>query len=169
MGTRRKIMEACVRSRLTYGTQAMSPKEAELQRLETCWRQCLRSMVRNGWRRKPTPEDSDEKNYHLVYTNTQIEEIVQCMPIRDFIVMQHLKYIAHVCRQPNDAITKKLLFSSPSCAYSTVTRGLRYRTYLAYQSNKLNGRPNRERISLSCFIVNSGGRAQLYNVTLYKS
>ena len=110
-------MEACVRSRLTYGTQAMSPKEAELQRLETCWRQCLRSMVRNGWRRKPTPEDSDEKNYHLVYTNTQIEEIVQCMPIRDFIVMQHLKYIAHVCRQPNDAITKKLLFSSPSCAY----------------------------------------------------
>ena len=75
-------------------------------------------MVRNGWRRKPTPEDSDEKNYHLVnYTNTQIEEIVQYMPTRDFVVMQHLKYIAHVCRQPNDAITKKLLFSSPSCAY----------------------------------------------------
>ena len=51
---------------------------------------------RNGWWRKPIPEDSDKKNYHLVYKNTQIEEIVQCMPIQDFIVMQHLKYIAHV-------------------------------------------------------------------------
>ena len=34
--SRRKILEACVRSHLLYGTSAWNPKEREMQKLESC-------------------------------------------------------------------------------------------------------------------------------------
>ena len=58
--TRRKILESCVRSRLTYGTAAWFPNEQELKKLEGCWNQCLRNMVKGGWKRKHVPESDDE-------------------------------------------------------------------------------------------------------------
>ena len=47
-------------------------------------------------------------------TNEELENIMKTMPLRDVIYSHHLKYIAHVCRAENTAITKKLLFAKPS-------------------------------------------------------
>ena len=41
MATRMKLMEACVRSRLTYGTQAWYLNEVHLKKLESCWMDLL--------------------------------------------------------------------------------------------------------------------------------
>ena len=71
-------------------------------------------MVKGGWARQPTPEGEEEVNYRFQYKNTEIEEIVQTMPLSNFIEKQYHKYIAHICRCPNTAITKKLLFAKAS-------------------------------------------------------
>ena len=111
--SRRKILESCVRMRLTYGTQAWFPKEQELQRLESCWHEILRSMVKGGWSRRKPPDNSDETVYAFKYNNQQIEQILKTSPLRDAIYQQHLRYIGHVCRMPNNSIPKCLLFAQP--------------------------------------------------------
>ena len=83
MRTKRKILEACVRSRHTYATQAALPNEKQLKKLEACWYQLLRSMVKGGWVREQSQEESDEENYIFVYTNKEVEKIVQTMPIQN--------------------------------------------------------------------------------------
>ena len=112
--TRRKLLESCVRSRLTYGTQAWFPNEQQMRKLEICWFQCLRSMVKGGWKRIETSDHSDEVDYTFVYSNQELERILKTVPLRDFIYSQHLKYIAHICRAENTAITKKMLFAKPT-------------------------------------------------------
>ena len=67
INTRRKILEACVRSRLTYGTAAWFPNEQELQKLENCWNQFQRDMVKGGWKRRNA--EGDEADYAFVYSN----------------------------------------------------------------------------------------------------
>ena len=83
MRTKRKILEACVRSRLTYATQAVLLNEEQLKKLEACWYRLLRSMVKGGWVREQSQEESDEENYSFVYTNKEVKKIVQTMPIRN--------------------------------------------------------------------------------------
>ena len=48
MATKKKLMEVCVRSRLTYGTQAWYTKEDCLIKLESCSMELLRQMVKGG-------------------------------------------------------------------------------------------------------------------------
>lgn len=107
MNTRRKLIEACVRSRLVC-TQACFPLEKEMKKIESCWAQHLRYMVKGGWARKGEDGDNDSR---FLYRNNEIEEIVGSMPLRYFVEKQHLKYIAHVCTGPNTSLTKKLLFA----------------------------------------------------------
>ena len=114
--TRRKMLEACVRSRLTYGLQACYPKESEMKKLESCWVGFMRRMVRGGWKRRE-PENEDEEEYSFVYTNERIRGIIQAMPLRSFIEAQYLKYIGHVCRSTNSNLTKIMLFAQPSRRY----------------------------------------------------
>ena len=45
MCTRKKLLEACVRSRLVYGTQASLPNEKQMKKLEACWYRILRNMI----------------------------------------------------------------------------------------------------------------------------
>ena len=113
--TRRKILEACVRSRLLYGIDAVLPSEVQIKRLETCWMECLRSMVKNGWKRRNIGEDveAEDVDYRFIYTNQQIQSILHTTPIRNTINAQHLKYIGHVCRAENTCLTKKVLFAKP--------------------------------------------------------
>ena len=61
MRTKRKILEACVRSRLTYATQAVLPNEKQLKKLEACWYRLLRSMVKGKWVGEQSQEESDEE------------------------------------------------------------------------------------------------------------
>ena len=104
MSTKKKLLEACVRSRLTFGVQAWLPKEEEIRKLEVCWFQCLRNMVKGGWRRR----NREEGEYQFVYSNADLQNIVKTCPLRSFIYTQHLKYIAHVCRAENTDLTKVL-------------------------------------------------------------
>ena len=94
--TRRKLLESCVRSRLTYGTQAWFPNEQQMRKLEICWSQCLPSMVKGRWKRIETSDHSDEVDYTFVYSNQELERILKTVPLHDFIYSQHLKYIAHI-------------------------------------------------------------------------
>ena len=64
-------------------------------------------MVKGVWKHK----NADEGEYSFQYTNQQAQGIVQTFPLREFMHAQYLRYIAHVCRQQNGSITKKLLFA----------------------------------------------------------
>ena len=116
MYTRRKILYASVRSRLTFGTQACLPKEHQMKKLEACWAECLRSMVGGGWRRKKTEAD-EEENYSFVYTNDDVMKITKAAPLRNYVYAQYLKYIGHICRSNNKSIVKKIFFSHPTRDY----------------------------------------------------
>ena len=116
MQTRRKVLEACVRSRLTYGLQACYPKEQEMKKLERCWSGFLRTMVKGGWKRKDPEEDGDQE-YSFVYSNERIESIIRSDPLQNFIDAQYLRYIGHVCRSTNSSITKTMLFAQPGRRY----------------------------------------------------
>ena len=68
MATLRKMLEAYVRSRLSYSVQSWLLKEVEMKKLEVCWFQCPRNMVKGGWRRK----HRDEGEFQFVYSNTDL-------------------------------------------------------------------------------------------------
>ena len=117
ISTRIKLMEACVRSRLLYGTQAWYIRNESAKKLEVCWMEMLRQMVKGGWRRHVGLEDSDETEFRLRYTNADILRITKAKPLHGVMRSQYLKYIAHVCRCPNTMMTKKMLFAIPKRAY----------------------------------------------------
>ena len=117
MATRMKLMDACVRSRLLYGTQAWYINVECAKKLETCWMELLRQMVKGGWRRLPTLDEAEEMEFRLRYTNADILRITKCIPLRSVIRSQYLKYIGHVCRCSNTMMTKKMLFAIPKRAY----------------------------------------------------
>ena len=68
-------------------------------------------MVKGGFRNKPDLRNNT--NFVLVYNNEDLLRITKCQPLRDFINIQYLKYIAHVCRCPNSNLTKLSLFITP--------------------------------------------------------
>ena len=115
--TRRKFLYACVRTRLTYGVEAYFPNEQQITRLEACWNQLLRSMVKGGWKRINSDDDADENDYRFIYSNADIQKILKTTSLRDVIYEKHIRYIGHVCRLPNTAIAKKLLFACPFRQY----------------------------------------------------
>ena len=99
--TRRKILESCVRSRLTYGTAAWFPNEQEMKKLEGCWNQCLRDMVKGGWKRRNVPgsdEEDEEADYAFIYTNEQIVNILKTTPLRNSIYSQYVPKTLHLQR-----------------------------------------------------------------------
>ena len=111
----KNILEASVRPRLTYATQAWRPLQQEIDRLEACWFGFLRRMIKGGFRNKPS--EGDNNNFSLVYTNNDLLRITKCQPLRNFINTQYLKYTAHVCRRPNTNLTKLSLFMTPKSNY----------------------------------------------------
>ena len=116
LSIRRHLLEACVRPILTYATQSWRPSEQQMKKLESCWRGFLRRMVKGGFRRKPA-ESENETNFSLVYSNIEIVNIIKSKPLRDFINLQYLRYIGHVCRGSNNNITKLSLFFIPSKSF----------------------------------------------------
>ena len=116
LATRIKILEACVRSRITYALQSWRPNETELKKLDTCWFEMLRKMIIGGYRRKETSIGKDQ-NYAYVYTNADILKITKTTSIKQFANEQYLKYIGHVCRKPNNCLTKLSLFFTPKAKY----------------------------------------------------
>ncbi len=117
MSTRVRFLEACVRSRLVYSIQAWIPSVRESQKLETIWHGFLRKMVRGGYRRKDA-SDNEEENWSFVYSNADLRTITKTSILTDFCEVQHLKYLAHVTRMPNDNLQKQLLFCDSTKKYS---------------------------------------------------
>ena len=114
--SRRKILEACVRSRLLYGISAWAPKEQEIRKLETCWFECLRTMVKGGWKRQDSEVEGEEE-YRFVHTNLDLIDIIQTAPLREEILAQRMRYYGHVCRRDNLSITKRIMFAKPKKLY----------------------------------------------------
>ena len=76
--------------RLLYGLQAAYPKEDHLKKLEACWYQILRSMVRGGWWR--ASDDPENPDYRFIHTNKDLESILNAESIREIARSRNLKY-----------------------------------------------------------------------------
>ena len=113
--TRWKLLEACVVPRLLYGLQTCFPTEQQLKKLETCWFQILRSMIRGGWRR--VSDDPDDPDFRFVYTNRDLERIFRAKSLRGMQKSGLLKYHGHVCREENTMLTKRMMFASSQKRY----------------------------------------------------
>ena len=107
--TRWKLLESCVAPRLLYGLQACPPKEADMKKIEACWFQMLRTMVRGGWKR--VSNDPDNPDYRFFYTNNALQTILQAKSIRGIAKSWNLRYFGHICRDANTALTKKMMFA----------------------------------------------------------
>ena len=117
LATRIKILEACVRSRLLYSVQAWQLNTQEMQRLGSIWHSFLRRMVKGGFQRKNAPMNRndtsiphDEVNWAFKLSNEQLRKITKTTEIKNFCILQHLKYIAHITRLGNNSLQKQFLF-----------------------------------------------------------
>ena len=77
-------------------------------------------MVRNGYKRKYLPDkktierdsiDKKDLDYAFIISNERLIHITNTWKISEYCEMQHLKYIAHITRLPNNTYQKQFLFS----------------------------------------------------------
>ena len=66
-------------------------------------------MTRGGFARKSVG-GGDELSSSFVMSNSELEKRYGTPPLRDFLHVQFLRYIAHIVRRPNDHPTKTALF-----------------------------------------------------------
>ena len=116
MATRGKLLEAWVRSRLLYAPQVWCPNTREINELDVCWYGCLRRMVKAGFSRK-RDQNTGEQLFSYTFSNLNLESIIKTPPIRQFINVQYLHYVAQICRGENTLLTKKILFAKSNKAY----------------------------------------------------
>ena len=102
--TRVKIFNSLVRSRLTYACQVWSLTRRQLQRITSAYMSMLRKMVKGGYRRK-------KDAWSFILPNEDLLRICKTECIEAFISAQQRRYLAHVIREENDRISKKLLFN----------------------------------------------------------
>ena len=83
----------------------------------------MRQMIRGGYRRKEAKvaghreQSTEDEVFNLLFSNRDVENIVGATPLIDFIHVQYLKYIAHICREPNNSLTKRMLFAQARKPY----------------------------------------------------
>ena len=104
--TRIQILNTIVRSRLTYSCQTWNLNKRQRDRINSCYTSMLRKMIKGGYKRKPGTE------WSFVYRNEDLHTICGTEDIDIFTAQQQKKYLAHLSRQPNTCITKRLLFNS---------------------------------------------------------
>ena len=104
IATRVKIFDALVRSRLTYSCQAWSLTQRQLQRVSSAYMTMLRKMVKNGFKRR-------DEAWSYVFTNEDLLRICKTVSIETFVSLQQRSYFAHVVREDDARISKKLLFN----------------------------------------------------------
>ena len=116
LNVRVRLLETCVRNRLLYSVQWWQLSAKEPIRVEVVWDSFLRRMVKGGFKRKNVPKVKEnikktDMDWAFVINNEKLREITKTTSIRSFCQIQHLKYIAHVTRLPNNALQKQLLFA----------------------------------------------------------
>ena len=105
LSTRVKILNALVRSRLTYSCQTWSISRVQFQRLSSVYCSMLRKMIKGGYRRK-------RDSWSYVLSNKDILQISKTEDISKFAARQQRNYAAHVIRKDNDSIAKRAMFNS---------------------------------------------------------
>ena len=88
----------------------------------------LRKMVKGGYRRKPGTE------WSFVFRNEDLHTICGTEDVSIFTAHQQKKYLAHLSRQPNTCMTKRLLFNSNEATKTGRTSTLE-RTVLENEMN----------------------------------
>ena len=72
-------------------------------------------MICNGFKRAKVSKSSgsadDGSEFKLLYTNADVLRICKTQELSDFVAQQQSKYLAHLCRQPHQTLTKQLLFN----------------------------------------------------------
>ena len=73
----------------------------------------LRTMVKGGHKRRDQNNDldRDDRDFRYILTNQRILELCNTDDISAFVRKQQTNYPAHLARQPNTALTKRLLFN----------------------------------------------------------
>ena len=119
-----EIMNSLVRSRLTYSCQTWNLSVRQQERVNSCYVGLLRRMLKDGFMRKDgtflkkklkkkqeEDQTDEEVEYRFKFTNEDILRICRAEPVMAFVKKQQKKYVAHLARQSNDSITKRLLFN----------------------------------------------------------
>merc|ERR1719220_2793702 len=72
-------------------------------------------MICNGFKRARNSKSNDDtaegNEFKLLYTNADVLQICKTQELTDFVAQQQSKYLAHLCRQPHQTLTKQLLFN----------------------------------------------------------
>ena len=116
-----KMLEAMIRSRLTYAVQSERLRRAEKIKLDAVWTNFCRRMIKGGFRRKKDKgqlgEEDEEPDWSFCLSNGQVQKICRTTNVSEFCQRQHIKYIAHITRMPNNSELKKWLFTKSEHRY----------------------------------------------------
>ena len=102
--TRVLLLNALIRSRLTYACQNWCLTARQRDSLDATYNKMLRMMVRKGFKRK-------ENSWAFVLSNEELYRICATEKIGSFIERQQKSYIAHIIRRDDDALSKRLTFN----------------------------------------------------------
>ena len=94
-----------VRSRLTYSCQTWNVTARQMERINSTYSTMLRKMIKGGYRRKTNNE------WSFGLSNKDPHNICGTENMDIYVGRQQQKYLAHIARQPNNALTKRLLFN----------------------------------------------------------
>ena len=76
-------------------------------------------------------------------TASYINKILKTSSLRDFIYAQYLRYVGHMGRSPNTAITKEFMFAKPKNPIIVIL-GSRLQNCLELTNNRQRGSPRIE-------------------------
>ena len=103
--TRVKILNALVRSRLSYGCQTWTLSSEQKNRINSFYCGLLRRMVRGGFKRK-------EDRMAFEKSNKDILEICKTEEMSTFIARQQKCFLAHIIRTEDNTLVKSLTFNA---------------------------------------------------------
>ena len=102
--TRVKILNALVRSRLTYSCQAWSITKKQLEKITSTYCAMLRKMIKGGYRRRPG-------TWSYVLSNEDLLRLGKTESISTFVSRMQRNYASHVVRKENTSTLKRLMFN----------------------------------------------------------
>ena len=131
LNTRIKFYDCFIKSRLLYSCETWAPTQRQLERIESAHLKFLRHLVVGGHDKRTTKreiqdlklrahdEEDEVKSQEILdlidwrpkLLNTRILEICRVSTLTEYIKSQNLRFIAHQCRLPDWAYSKKLTFS----------------------------------------------------------
>ena len=98
------ILNALVRSRLTYGCQTWTLSAEQKRKINSFYCGLLRRLVRGGFKRKPD-------SFAFMKSNEELLVVCKTESIEKFIAKLQRRYLAHIIRREDDSLVKTLTFN----------------------------------------------------------